>query len=211
MKVKSEEEIVLEVCRGEDFKVVLENGTPEQQYKLAKCLSNAFMYPKIRNLSIKLYQTAADTGHVEAAFQLYRNTYYVKKNALKYLKFAAEKGHADAKLELAECYILHQLPGCKKPNLNKEKKGFEIVKELVEKKKKQSAHFLLARCYETGRGTEMDLEKAKKSYKILKSAQIERIEMLIRERDKPNKRTREMIVKQYPYHYTIVDDKLVAL
>ena len=209
MKVKSEEEIVLEVCRGEDFKVVLENGTPEQQYKLAKCLSNEFMHPKIRNLYIKLYKKAADAGHVEASLSLYNQLRYYKKPALKYLKFAAEKGHRGAKLQLAECYIFRNSPWCKKVNTNEEKKGFEIAKELA--KKEEYAYFVLAHCYETGRGTEMDLDKAKKCYKILKSNQIERVEMLIRERDKPNKRTREMIVKHHPYYYKIVDDKLVAL
>jgi TPR repeat protein len=214
MKVKSEEEIIIELCRGEDYKKILENGTPEQQYKLAECLSKDYMHAKIRILSINLYKKAADAGHVESSFQFFlRTSYdYGKKPALKYLKFAAEKGHIDAKLDLARCYIIKNLPGCKKENKNEEKKSFEVVKELAEKKKNKSSYSILAWCYEIGRGTEMDLEKAKKYYKLMKSSyHIERVEMLIREREKPNKRTREMIVKKYPLDYTLVDDKLVAL
>jgi TPR repeat protein len=212
MKVKSEEEIIIEFCRGEDYKNILENGTPEQHYKLGQCFTKAYGYPKIKKIGMQLYKKAADAGHVKAAFQFYRITYNQGKKALKYLKFAAEKGHIDAKLELAECYILKQIPGCNTADTNEQKKGFEIVKHLAEKKKNQSAYLILARSYETGRGTEIDLEKAKKCYKIIKSTyQIERIDMIIRERDKPNKKTREMIVTKYPSYYTIVDDKLVAL
>lgn len=214
MRVKTEEEIIIEACRGEDYKKILENGTPEQQYKLAKCVENAFMYSKLINLSMKLYKKAADAGHVKAAFRYYINIQNKQgKSALKYLKFAAEKGYMEAKLTLARCYVYKFSKSCKKTN--EAKKGFEIAKGISNKE----AYHILAWCYEAGIGTDIDLEKAKKYYTILSKEKqflllktnIDRIDMLIRERDKPNKKTREMIVKNFPTYYTIVDDKLVAL
>lgn len=211
MRVKSEEEIIIEVCKGQDYKTVLENGTPQQQYKLAGCFANAFMYIKLHNLCIKLYKKAADAGHVEAAFIMYSYTRAKIKTALKYLKFAAEKGHVNAKLELARCYVFRNYSPFLQTT-SEEKKGFEIVKELADKKI-EGAYYILATCYETGRGTDMDLEKAKKYYKLQHTIRNhdERIDMLIRERDKPNKKTRKMIVKKYPRLYAIEDDKLVAI
>lgn len=210
MRVKSEEEIIVEVCKGEDYKKVLANGTPEQQCKLAECLADAIVYEKLTKLVIKLYKKAADAGHVEASFRFFSYTRDKGKTALKYLKFAAEKGHVGAKLELARCYVYKNYsPFFKMSEANN---GFEIVKELAHKKIKDS-YYILATCYETGVGTEIDLEKARKYYKLSypRGTHDERIDMLIRERDKPNKKNREMIVKKYPTIYTIEDDKLVAL
>jgi len=211
MRVKSEEEIILEVCKGNDYKTILEKGTPQQQYKLADCLSKAIVYEKITKLVIKLYKKAADAGHVEASFSLFSHIRDKGKSALKYLKFAAEKGHMGAKLALARCYVFRNYSTFFKTS--EAHKGFEIVKELSDKKVKD-AYDILAACYETGTGTEMDLEKAKKYYKLSYPGvyyHVERIDMLIREKEKPNKKTREMIAKNYPYHYKIEDGKLVAL
>jgi len=197
----------------------LENGTPAKQYKIAKCLldKGGIFVTKNRSMAIKLFKKAADNGHVEAAYETYLLSFFKKKEetyGLKYLEFAAEKGHEKAQLELARCYMTKKGPVCK--GLYDPEKGFKILENLLKKTKNTQAYFLIGRAYETGKGTEMDLEKALKYYKkanteknyFFTTKDVHRVDMLM---NKPTAKTLEEIAKNYPNIYKLKNGKLVAI
>jgi TPR repeat protein len=193
----------------------LENGTPAKQYKIAKCLleKGGIFVTKNRSMAIKLFKKAADNGHVESAYETYLLSFFKKKEetyGIKYLEFAAEKGHERAQLELARCYM-----NINKKGLYDPEKGFKILKNLV-KTKNEQAYLLIGRAYETGKGTEIDLEKALKYYKkannkdnyFMITKHIHRVDVLM---NNPSKNTLEKIAKKYPDMYKMVKGDLVAI
>jgi TPR repeat protein len=215
-EVKKEAKAQLEKCKIED---ALEKGTPAKQYKIAKCLleGSGFFGQKNRSIAVKLFRKAADNGHVEAAYKTYIQSFFKNRKetyGLKYLHFAAEKGHVEAQLELARCYMNKKNIECK--GLYDPNKGFEILKDLVKKTKDPSAYILIARSYETGKGTEKDLEKAKKYYTKVNTEKnyfsttkaIHRVDLLMNE---PDAKTLEEIAKNNPNIYKLKNGKLVAI
>jgi TPR repeat protein len=202
MKVQTKAEIILEVCNSDKYKKVLESGTPEEQYKMAECFDVGKFYSPVRfhKISTQLYRKAADAGHVYASHRLYLNNTQ-KKWAFKYLKYAAENGKIiSAKIQLANVYFITP----KEYN-----KGFEIVKELATKKRNSVAIQMLAECYETGKGTAIDLEKAKYYYTknnlFMNEIILKRLEMLKDVKNHPQ------IAKENPYMYKMLNGKLVPI
>ena len=210
---KKEAKVQYEKCNA------LENGTPAKQYKIAKCLleKGGYFVTKNRSMAIKLFKKAADNGHVEAAFETYVMSFFKNKNdtyGLKYLKFAAEKGHERAQLDLARYYMNKKVTVYK--DLYDPEKSFEILKNLVKKTKNTQAYILMGRSYETGKGTEIDLEKALKYYKkvntherfFLTTKDIHRVEMLMND---PTTKTLEEIAKNNPNIYKFANGKLKVI
>jgi TPR repeat protein len=120
-------------------------------------------------------------------------------------------GHERAQLELARCYM-----NMKKKSIYDPEKGFKILENLVKKTKNDQAYLLIGRAYETGKGTEIDLEKALKYYKkannkdnyFMITKHIHRVDVLM---NNPSKNTLEKIAKKYPDMYKMVKGDLVAI
>jgi TPR repeat protein len=202
----------LDNCKSTKYKSVLEKGTSDEQYNMAECLikGSGFFMKETMKMTETLLKKAADNGHVEASYKFYiLLSMENKKVGLKYLKFAAEKGHAGANKSLISCYLYGD--SICKSELDPQK-GFEILEKLV-KRKDEMAYLMIARCYERGVAVPVDLEKAKiyynKSKYILKQFAINRVDFLIKIRDNPSKELREEFIKKYPYGYKIIKDKLV--
>ena len=205
---------VLSKCKNKTYKEILEKGTPAQQYAMADCFvhdDGMFMKDTVE-LAEALFKKAADGGHLEAAYRAYQAASFLNKpSGLKYLKLAAKNGDERADHMLIRCYLFGA--GICKSELNV-KKGIRLLEKRV-KEKNERAYALLSQCYESGVGVPLDLEKAlyysEKMTSPLKSIAIDRIKMVMKERDNPSKKLREEIVKEYEYNYKIVNDKLVSL
>lgn len=206
----------IEKCKIDD---ALENGTPAKQYKIAKCLleDGGFFGKKNQSIAVKLFRKAADQGHVEAAYETYNRSLFKSwkaTNGLKYLHFAGEKGHIRAQIELARCYMNKKTLACK--DLYDPNKSFEILKDLVKKTKDPTVYRMIGLSYETGKGTDVDLEKAKNYYKkantqktyFLTTNDIHRVDLLM---NKPDAKTIEEIAKENSNIYKLRNGKLVAL
>lgn len=214
--IQKEAKAQIEKCKIED---ALENGTPAKQYKIAKCLleGSGIFSTKTRTIAIKLFKKAADEGHVEAAYETYKLSLFKSWKAthgLKYLHLAAEKGHVKAQIELARCYMHKKKQVCK--DLYDPDKSFEILKNLVKKTKDPVVYKRIGLSYETGKGTEVDLEKAKKYYEkantqktyFLTTKDIHRVSLLM---NKPDTKTMEEIAKNNPNIYKLRNGKLVTI
>ena len=123
-------------------------------------------------------------------------------------------GHIQSQIELARCYFAKKSLVCK--DLYDPNKSFELLQNLVKKSKDPTVYKLLGLSYETGKGTEIDLEKAKKYYikantkknLFITTKDIHRVDLLM---NKPDKKTIEEIVKNNPTIYKLVKDQLTPI
>jgi hypothetical protein len=205
---------MLSKCKHKTYNEILEKGTPSQQYEMAECFSHddgLFMKDTVK-LAETLYIKAADSGHLEAAYRAYQMASFLKNpSGMKYLKMAAKNGHDRANHMLIRCYLFGD--GICKSELNP-KKGIKLLEQRV-KEKNEQAYALLSQCYERGVGVPVDLKMAiyysEQMTSPLKSVAIDRIKMVMKERENPSKKLREEIVKEYEYNYKIENDKLVPI
>ncbi len=200
--------------KGDKYQDILEKGTPNKQHEMAKCLVSGmgFLMKKPVKMAETLFKAAADKGHLDSAYEFYiLSEIQNKKGGLKYLKFAASKGHDKASTKLIFCHLYG--PYMCKSELDPQK-GITMLQELVDKKN-DTAYSMMAACYEKGIGVPVDLDMSKKYYKKSKSYfkkySITRLDMLIKERDSPSKKLREEIVKKYSFMYKIVNNKIVPI
>lgn len=213
VKLNTDTSELIQKCNIGD---ALTNGTPARQYKIAKCLltGNGYFAPNTRKIALKLLKKAADKGHVEAAYETYIQSLFKnwkETSGVKYLKFAAEKGHIKAQIDLARCYMYKKSMMCK--DLYDPDKSFEILKELVKKTKDTAVYKMLGLAYETGKGTDIDLEQARKYYKkantqatmFFTTKDIHRVDLLM------NKPDKKQIAENNPTIYKLVKGELVAI
>jgi TPR repeat protein len=165
-------------------------SSPSNEYKMAKCLMDNYNFAskENRNIALQLYKSAASKGHADAAFALYILYLQEKRIEIEYLKIAVDNGNTKAQIELARLYLDKKNKKYYKPLI-----GFSLLKEALKKKSKTNFDYrFLAQCYETGNGTNIDLDKALQIYKnintvnnmLLATDDIYRINLLIRQRDK---------------------------
>jgi tetratricopeptide (TPR) repeat protein len=196
---------ILKECNvSTKYDSVLENGTPEEQYEIAKCI---IMKSHFRNidalmLALPLFYAAAKNGHVASQYQMYVYLEEDKhKDAIVYLKTAIDNGDEIAKWAFFRNYILRRKDYLAEPEL------FNKILKHFEKSTDEYTRVDIGLYYEN---IIHDYKKAIKYYKnTLLDGEIERLQMVLYEQEHPNKQLRQDIIKKYPKIYKIISNKIV--
>ena len=65
---------IMDKCnKGDKYQDILENGTPNKQHEMAKCLVSGmgFLMKKPVKMAETLFKAAADKGHLDSAYEFY--------------------------------------------------------------------------------------------------------------------------------------------